>query len=86
MAKVLYKPLGLLAGVLGGIIASAVFNQIWKLIAGEDEAPEALDRDRRWSEVLPAAALQGAVFALVKAALERGGAVGVEKATGTWPG
>jgi len=31
-----------------------------------------------WSEVLPAAALQGAIFALVKASVDRGGAIGFE--------
>jgi hypothetical protein len=36
--------------------------------------------------VLPAAALQGAVFALVKAAIQRGGARGFERLTGVWPG
>ena len=37
-------------------------------------------------EVLAAAALQGAIFAVVKAAVDRGGAVGVQKLTGEWPG
>jgi hypothetical protein len=34
----------------------------------------------------PAAALQGATFALVKAAVDRGGAEGFRKLTGVWPG
>ncbi|SNR82863.1 Protein of unknown function [Actinomadura mexicana] len=33
-----------------------------------------------------AAAIQGAVFGLVKAATQRAGAHGVRKATGHWPG
>lgn len=33
-----------------------------------------------------AAALQGAVFAFVKAAVDRGGLEGFEKATGVWAG
>ena len=39
-----------------------------------------------WREVLPAAALQGAIFALVKAVIHRSGARGFQKLTGTWPG
>jgi hypothetical protein len=39
-----------------------------------------------WREVLPAAALQGAIFALVKAVIHRNGARGFQKLTGTWPG
>ena len=86
MAKLLYKPLGIGFGVLGGILAGAVFKQIWKLIADEEDAPKATEDARSWGEVLPAAALQGAIFALVKAAVDRGGAEGFRKLTGVWPG
>jgi hypothetical protein len=37
------------------------------------------------AETLTAAALQGAILAVVKAAVDRAGAVGVRKATGQWP-
>jgi hypothetical protein len=86
MTKMLYKPLGLAVSVVGGILAGAVFRQAWKLVAHEDESPKPTDRDRSWKEVLSAAALNGAVFGLVKAAVDRGAARGVERATGTWPG
>jgi hypothetical protein len=86
MAKVLYKPLGIIFGVLGGILAGTVFKQIWKRVAGEEDAPKATEDERSWGEVLPAAALQGATFALVKAAVDRGGAEGFRKLTGVWPG
>ena len=86
MAKLLYKPLGIAFGVLGGIMAGAVFKQVWKLIADEEDAPKATEGERSWAEVLPAAALQGAIFALVKAAVDRGGAIGFRKLTGFWPG
>ena len=86
MAKILYKPLGLLFSVLGGIIAGAVFKQIWKRVSNEDDAPKATESEYGWKEILPAAAAQGAVFALVKAAVDRGGAQGFEKLTGVWPG
>ena len=36
-------------------------------------------------EILTAAALQGAIFAVVKAAVHRGGAITTEKLTGVWP-
>lgn len=86
MAKLLYKPLGMIISVLGGVFASAVFKRLWKKIGHEDKAPEATERSRGWAEILMAAATQGAIFGLVKAALDRGGAVGFRKATGTWPG
>jgi hypothetical protein len=85
MTKLLYKPLSLAFGIAGGLLAGALFKQVWKLIADEDEAPEATDEDRTWTEVLTAAAIQGAIFAAVKAAVDRGGATGVRGLTGTWP-
>jgi len=86
MIKVLYKAVSLLVSVLGGMLAGAIFKRVWKLAAGEDEAPTATDIRRGWPEVLLAAALQGAIFALVKAALDRGAAEGARKLTGYWPG
>lgn len=85
-AAMVYKPLGLGAGIGGGILAGMVFNQVWKRIAGEDEAPQATDRSRGWGEVLAAAALHGAIFAVVKALVDRGGAEGFRRLTGSWPG
>ena len=84
--KLLYRPVGLLFSVLGGVIASALFKQVWKRVADEDEPPSAKEAGRSWAEVLPAAALQGAVFAFVKAAVDRGSLKGFEKATGVWAG
>jgi len=86
MIKLLYKPAGMLASVLGGIVAGAIFKKAWQLTAGEDQAPSATDARRGWREVLLAAALQGAIFAVVKAAIDRGAAEGTRKLTGVWPG
>jgi hypothetical protein len=85
MNKLLYKPLGMLFGVLGGVAASALFKRIWRAATGEDEAPTATDKDFSWTEVLIAATVQGAIFGLVKAAIDRGGATGYRKVTGRWP-
>jgi hypothetical protein len=84
--KVAYKPVGLLLGAGAGLVSGLVFKQVWKLVGHDDDAPDAVDEDRGWGEVLAAAALQGAIFALVKAAVDRAGAAGVRKATGQWPG
>jgi len=84
--KLLYKPVSLLVSVLGGVVAGAIFKQVWKLSAGEDDAPKATDSQRGYREILLAAALQGAIFAVVKAALDRGAAEGTRKLTGYWPG
>ncbi len=86
MAKVLYKPIGMVVSVIGGLIASVLFKRMWKLIAHDDETPAATQRRRTWTEVLAAAALQGAIFGLVKALMDRAGATGFARATGAWPG
>jgi len=53
---------------------------------GADEAPKSTDASKGWAEVLTAAALQGAIFAVVTASMERLAAVGTRSLTGTWPG
>jgi hemerythrin superfamily protein len=86
MIKLLYKPVSMLVSVLGGILAGVIFKRVWKVIGREDEAPKATDKRRGWREVLLAAALQGAIFAVVKAAVDRSAAEGTRKVTGVWPG
>ncbi len=84
--KLLYKPLGLLVSVLGGILASAVFNKVWTAATGQQEAPEATSAEHSTKQVLLAALVQGAVFGVVKAAVDRAGAKGFKQLTGTDPG
>jgi hypothetical protein len=83
--KLWYKPVGLALGASAGLIAGIAFRHAWKLVSGADDAPEATDEERGWGEVLAAAALQGAIFAVVRAAVDRGGAAGVRRLTGRWP-
>jgi Protein of unknown function (DUF4235) len=64
----------------------ALFKRVWRSVAHEPEAPTAKDRDRTWSEVLAAAAIQGALFGGVKALIDRAGATGFARLTGVWPG
>jgi hypothetical protein len=86
LAKVAYRPIGLAGSVLAGAVAGAVVKQIWRRLSDEDDAPAALQSEYRLRSVLASAALQGAVFAMAKAALDRGGARLFERATGAWPG
>ncbi|MET8254870.1 DUF4235 domain-containing protein [Micromonospora sp. NPDC005197] len=85
IGRVAYRPVGVLLGIAAGTVAGAIFRQVWKVTAGDGEAPNATDEDRGWGEILAAAALQGAIFAVVRAAVDRGGAVGVRRMTGHWP-
>ncbi|MGY1712730.1 DUF4235 domain-containing protein [Geodermatophilus sp. SYSU D00758] len=85
-AALAYRPLGLLGGLLAGVVSGAVFKQVWKRLADEDDAPGALQSEYRMREVVLAAALQGAIFGATKAAIDRAGARGFHKLTGSWPG
>ncbi len=86
MNRMLYRPVTLGASLLAGVLAGAIVKRAWKLMAGQDEVPEATDAQRTWPEVLVAAGLQGAVAAVVRAAVDRGTAAGTRRLTGSWPG
>ena len=51
-------------------------------LSGEQQAPEATSAKHTTSEVLLAAAAQGAILTVVKAAVNRAGATGFTKMTG----
>jgi glycerol uptake facilitator-like aquaporin len=87
-AKILYRPVGIVSSIIGGLIASLVFKQIWKRVSvGEGaDPPGPLQSEYSFKEILLAAVLQGAIFAAVKAVIQRQGARTFERATGEWPG
>jgi predicted metal-dependent enzyme (double-stranded beta helix superfamily) len=84
--RLIYKPFGVTAGVLAGLLAGVIFKEAWKLATNEQDTPDAKDQHRSWVEVLSAAAVRGAVFGVVKAAVDRAGASGYARITGVWPG
>lgn len=87
-AKILYQPIGLVSSIVAGIIAGQLFKQVWKHATPGDQsdAPKPLESEYSTTEVLLAAMFQGMVFAVVKAAVSRGGARAFERWTGEWPG
>jgi hypothetical protein len=81
----IYKPFGILLGILGGIAGRQAFNFIWKKISDE-EPPEATTERATWRSIIAATAVQGMIFAVVRAAINRSGAIGWRHLTGVWPG
>jgi hypothetical protein len=79
MKKLPFKAASLVLSVASGALAGVVFKQVWKLVAGEEDAPQATDPEHTWKEILLAAALQGAVSGVVKAAVDRGAAQGARR-------
>lgn len=86
--KRLYRAAGLVSGMIGGLVASQGYRQVWKRVAHNDlhEAPRALSTDYPLKEILFSAAVQGAIYAVVKVVIDRGGARLFERVTGEWPG
>ncbi|GGF49751.1 membrane protein [Marmoricola endophyticus] len=87
-AKLLYRPFGIATSITAGILAGQVFKQVWKRgTAGPDaDAPKALESEYTLQQVVIAAAIQGAIFASVKALADRAGARAFQRWTGEWPG
>lgn len=87
-AKLLYRPVGMVSSMLAGLVAGEIFQQVWKRThpGSPGDAPRPLESEYRLREVLVAAAVQGAIFAMVRALVSRGGARAYQRATGDWPG
>ena len=77
VSKILYLPLSTASSIAGGLLAGKIFTEIWQRISPSDqEPPDPKDLDRSGREAVVAAALQGLVFGLVRAAVDRASARG----------
>jgi hypothetical protein len=85
-AALAYRPVSMLTSLAAGSVATALFKQIWRRVAHEENAPDALQSEYPLRTVLLAAVIEGVIFAVIKALIDRGGAKGFEKLTGAWPG
>jgi hypothetical protein len=83
--KLLYKPVGIVLGLIAGFISRKLFHRLWALIDREDP-PKPTTRETTWPKVLAAAAVEGVTFKVTRAAVDRAGAKGFSSLTGSWPG
>ena len=83
--KLLYKPFGIIIGIAAGLLARQAVNQVWGRI-DDREPPKPTTLEATWGQVLGAAAVQGATFAVTKTLVNRSGAKGFQWLTGIWPG
>jgi hypothetical protein len=53
-AKILYRPVGLLSSVIGGLIAGIIFKHVWQRAAPGDkpDPPKALETEYPFKEIL----------------------------------
>lgn len=83
--KVLFAPIGILAGLAAGFAAQKGFERVWAIV-DEEQAPEVENREVSYSKLVLALLLEGAIFRLVKGMVDRGARVGFASITGRWPG
>lgn len=85
MLKLMFMPVRLIGGILAGVLATKVFERIWRLIDKED-APEPEHRQIPLPKLLAALALEGAIFRAVRGLVDHGSRVAFSRLTGRWPG
>jgi Protein of unknown function (DUF4235) len=81
----LYKPIGIVLGIVAGLLGKRVFDFVWTKV-DDEEPPEATTQQTTWGRVLAAAAVQGVIFKTIRVAVDRWGAIGWHYLTGNWPG
>lgn len=87
-AAILYRPVGITSSIIAGVIAGQIFQQVWKRLDPDssEDPPKPLESEYRLRKIIAAAAVQGAIFTVVRALINRGGAKVFERWTGEWPG
>jgi hypothetical protein len=81
----IYKPFGIVLGILAALLGKRVFNFAWTKIDDEDP-PKATTEQTTWPRLLAASAVQGVIFKVVRVVVDRYGAIGWRYLTGVWPG
>jgi hypothetical protein len=74
--KLIYKPFGIVFGILAGLLSKKLFEAVWGITT----------QKTTWPKVLGAAVVEGVTFKVTRAAVDRAGANGFARLTGFWPG
>ena len=83
--KLLFAPIGILAGLVAGAVAQKAFDGVWRLF-DDEEAPGPDHREVSYPKLVTALVVEGAVFRLVKGLVDHSVRRGFAQATGSWPG
>lgn len=83
--KVLFIPISLAGSLVAGALGTWLFGKVWEAF-DDQEPPESEHLRTSWSKVMLSAILRGAVFAGVRAAVDRGSRLAFMNVTGSWPG
>jgi hypothetical protein len=81
----IFRPVGLGAGLVAGIIGSRIFDLVWGLIDNED-APEPKHREIALGKLILALLIEGAIFGVLRGLADHAARHGFARVTGEWPG
>lgn len=85
MVKLVYAPIGIVAGLIAGLTARKGFERLWAVI-DKEEPPQPDQQRAPIVKLVVALALEGAVFRVVKGVADNGARRWVARFTGRWPG
>ena len=85
MSKILFLPFSVLGGVLAGKIATILFERLWRLV-DKQESPDPDQQGVKWSKLIAALVIEGAIFRAVRGVFDRGARELFTRLTGSWPG
>jgi len=83
--KLLFAPISIVSGLVAGLLGRKAFARLWAVV-DQEQPPKPERRRVSWPKLAGALALEGAVFRLVKGAIDHAVRGGFAKLTGKWPG
>ncbi len=81
----IFRPVGVLIGLLAGLVGSKIFDRVWGLIDNED-APDPQYREIAIGKLIVALLVEGAIFGVLRGLADHGARHGFARLTGEWPG
>jgi Protein of unknown function (DUF4235) len=80
-----FRPVGIVVGLVAGFVGQKIFELVWRLIDDED-APEPKHREIALGKLVVALVLEGAIFGVLRGLADHGARHGFARLTGEWPG
>jgi hypothetical protein len=83
--SLIFKPIGIVSGLLAGLVGKRIFELVWGTLDDHDP-PEAKYREIDVRKLVAALLLEGAIFRVIRGLAEHGARRGFTALTGEWPG
>ena len=85
MSRVLFAPVSIAGGLLAGVVATKLFELIWKRV-DDQEPPAPQHRQIEPAKLVAALLIEGAIFRLVRGGFDHGARSLFYRGTKRWPG